>query len=836
MRNRTEHSTVPININRFDIGLVSNRDPLHAPVIHNGSGPVVAGDALIDGLNVEISNNSTLIRRPGFPEYCSQQIPSGTPLGFGTLLTDGNTNFLDTTTDVFSFDTTSLTSVYTKNTTEQSHFQQVDNHLYWADGTDARRLVFGLDGLTTAKWGIDPPRSAPGVAQILISGLNTWAASTFFSSNLILLDSNGNIQKLTTGGTTGAAEPTWATVAGNTTTDGSAVWTCQGTGTRATSHAYSLGAYIRVSFSKTISTQQWNPYINSPYGGYETVTSSVPYDYFFKATTAGTSSSTATGSVTWPVGNGSSVTDGTVVWTVIGNKSNWASIGGLTAVSTATSIVDSNGNQQNIQSPGKTGSGSHPTWNTTTGGLTTDGTIIWSNAGPISAANTGVWKYLFVYRQSAWNFNEDWYHISAASPVSFPILLGAGYNVSVSGTASSDDSVTNVDIYRTKQGGSTYYYLDTLADPAGPVWNYVDTLNDDQLDTSLTMTTVPLNLPPPAGSSLVAYWQGRVWVASGAQVFYDGGGDITNGDPHQSFPLANVFTYPGEVTGLVATDAGLVVSVNDEMFVILGGPQTTSFYTVPLFRRTGVFSPNAIQQDQDTVYLLSGRAQGLGFSTSDFGEFGQNIGDILKTTFPPASSYLALHRDGPDVGIFISDGSTSIVRFNPTTGAWSSIAEPVGGCGSIASLPTDNGYVLLTTIGGYICGRDLNSFVDGHTATTYTAFGTLGSLDVAGMAGPSAAIRNVYLRTTSAGSRPVVSILQNETSGTFSTIQRTCSVPAKLNGTPYESTTVRQDRYDLASAEDIALSEFNHLQLKVSWPAENQKNELVSLAIGDEAR
>src|ERR1051325_6147463 len=273
-RNRDEHSALPITLNRFDIGLVSNRNPIHTPVLDNGSttGPHIAGDALIDGLNVEISNNNTLIRRPGFPPFCSAAIPSGTPLGFAQLRSSANTKFLDTTTDVFWFNTTDITSVYTKNTTAQSYFQQVDNHLYWADGTDARRLILGLDGLSSLPWGLQPPTTAPGVAQVPVSGFSSWVASTFYNPSLLLLDSNGNLQKLTTAGTTGGSEPAWSTVVGNTTNDGSAVWTCQGTGTRATSHAYATGAYIRVSFTKTLSYQQWSNYINSPYGGYETNT------------------------------------------------------------------------------------------------------------------------------------------------------------------------------------------------------------------------------------------------------------------------------------------------------------------------------------------------------------------------------------------------------------------------------------------------------------------------------------------------------------------------------------------------------------------------------------
>lgn len=836
-RIRTEHSENPVIINRFDVGLITNRDPLHVPTVYTGHSMYVSGDALIDGLNTEITNNNRLGRRPGFPPYCSVAIPAGNPLNFGQLKTDSITKFLDTTTDVFSFSSSAITSVYTKATTSPSRFQQVANHLYWVDGTNARRLVTALDGLTSAKWGIDAPSSAPGVSQVAISGLPAWAANTFYNPSLTIFDSNSNVQKLTTAGTTGGSEPSWNTTPGGTTNDGSAVWTMQASGTRAINTAYSSGAYIVVTSTTQYSYQQWNPYINPPYGGYETVFYSISASFVFKATTAGTSSSTATASITWPQGAGASITDGTVVWTNVGKKLVWSDIGATTLVSLATAIIDANGNQENITTPGKTG-GSAPTWATAKGALTVDNAAIWSNAGAISPTNTAAWKYVYVYRQSAWNFGETWYHISSASSVSLPIVLSSGYGVSVAGTYSANDAVTDVDIYRTKQGGSVYYYAGTLPNIIGTrSFVYNDTLSDDLLDTSKTVSTVPLNLPPPSGASLVAFWQGRVWLASGSNVYFDGGGDITNGDPHQSFPLANVFPYAGNVTALTPTDDGLIVWIGDESHIILGGPQTLTFFTQPLFNKTGVKSQDAVIADRDQVFCYTSQRQALTFSPSDLGEFGYNVADFLQTTFSPSSTYLTTHRNGPDVGVFMSDGVDNIMRFNPTASCWSPVATIAAGCGPIASIEIEDGtFALLTTINGYICKRDLNTFTDGHAAATYTAFGTIGSLEVAAMSQPTKALRHVFVRSTDQGTRASVGMLQNSKSGTFSDVPYACSVPAKLDGTPLQVTDIRQERFDIQQSELIALDQFNHFQVKFSWPAENFKNEISAFSVGDTAR
>lgn len=70
--------------------------------------------------------------------------------------------------------------------------------------------------------------------SIAVTG--SWAASTLFTSSVgnknlpnspinQIRDSNGGLQQVTTYGTTGATEPTWSTTVGETTTDGTVVWT-----------------------------------------------------------------------------------------------------------------------------------------------------------------------------------------------------------------------------------------------------------------------------------------------------------------------------------------------------------------------------------------------------------------------------------------------------------------------------------------------------------------------------------------------------------------------------------------------------------------------------------
>ena len=68
----------------------------------------------------------------------------------------------------------------------------------------------------------NPPNSA--------TILGPWAASFAYALGALILDSNGNVQQCTTAGTSGASQPTWPTVRGETVADGSAVWTLNSTG------------------------------------------------------------------------------------------------------------------------------------------------------------------------------------------------------------------------------------------------------------------------------------------------------------------------------------------------------------------------------------------------------------------------------------------------------------------------------------------------------------------------------------------------------------------------------------------------------------------------------
>lgn len=84
---------------------------------------------------------------------------------------------------------------------------------------------YGANGITIQELGLFANSGAALLPSAVGTANPSWAASTAQSVANLIVDGNGNIQRCTTAGTTGASAPAWATTLGGTTTDGGAGWT-----------------------------------------------------------------------------------------------------------------------------------------------------------------------------------------------------------------------------------------------------------------------------------------------------------------------------------------------------------------------------------------------------------------------------------------------------------------------------------------------------------------------------------------------------------------------------------------------------------------------------------
>jgi hypothetical protein len=95
---------------------------------------------------------------------------------------------------------------------------------YQLESTD-----YAANPITIQELGLFGNTGAASLPAMTGSVLGSWAGGQPYVIGNMIVDSNGNIQRCTTAGTSGGSQPTWATSIGSTTDDynggGTAVWT-----------------------------------------------------------------------------------------------------------------------------------------------------------------------------------------------------------------------------------------------------------------------------------------------------------------------------------------------------------------------------------------------------------------------------------------------------------------------------------------------------------------------------------------------------------------------------------------------------------------------------------
>lgn len=791
--------TPPVSINRFFTGLVSQRSPLNTPFTYAGLNIISRNDALFGGLNVEVSNNNTLVRRPGFPRYCSVGFASNeVALFYCSARINGQiVNLVDTNLAVYIFTPSTKTLLFTKSAgAGQTFFQQVGNVIYFSNRVDNK------------KWA--PPATS-------------WVASTVFALGTLIIDTNGNVQQVTTAGTSGGSQPTWNTTPiTGTTVDGGVTWTNRGNQVSNWGIAAPVAApTLTNSTAGAAGTSFWSP--NTAYVGHVFI-----QDTNGNIQLAGFSGGTS--GATIPVWNSvlaSRTNDNTIGWFNCGPLNNWipSTAYVIPALGSGPLILDSNGNLQQLTTAGTTGT-TQPTWATTVGTTTTDNTAVWtcrstSGAGKLQVQSGYQWVAAY---------HTCYGHVGTASDFTQNTgpVFASSLSFGIGGVGSADPQCDFIWIFRIRDGGGFFEFAGQVPNPGNTTWAFTDTTPDALLVEQLIAPLAHLNDPPPKGMTALSFHMKRMFGAIGNTMQFGVGPDGVIGVKEESWPPANLETFATNLQNFASTSQGLCIFTNDQWWVYQGGPQTLSFYPVKILDNFGISSPNCVAQDGDQIFLYtSGRQFWSLTPSSGKEEDGWNVGDILASTFNPASSYVAVHRNGTDVGVFLSDGSADVLRYSLSLGCWGTVYQPVGGVGAIGSIETAFGtYSLMAgraTGSGFIMTRSLTSFFDDVLSTgLYTWSAIIGSIHLSGAASPAAECDAIVLDTTNAGSNPSIGVLLNEISGLFS------DVP--LNGDdPYDITrsSMRSKRYDLQDISPALPNEIRHMLIQISGVAENAKNEIL---------
>lgn len=684
------------------------------------------------------------------------------------------------------------------------------------------------DSPPAVKWfSIFPPptRWRPNTSYPAFLGTDTAATCIIEPANLPAGDNQTVYLQISSGGTSGASgtAPAFATVAGQKTSDGDLIWLCLGTATRANLTPYTAWSGTNPVFSVIkVSTK------------------------LFVCTVSGTSAASAP---TFNTGYGDKTTDGSVVWTCVGVSLSWAASTqwylpavGFFPPSGAQPYggaeVLGSGFVQAVIASGKSG-GSTPSWSTTIGNNTTDNTVTWRNIAAFSQ-NSITWNtgfgYVYSYKarsvvdqyspiplggglvppgQTVGPFNTQTPgnglgtptgsadgSVSSASPVvQMAIGANAGSVVYVTGIGSTDPQVDTIVIFRTADGGATYFELTEILNPK-PVggiaqpWSFQDFL-PDVANASFpglnTLVVAPLNHfndPPLAGAINLVQHIGRLWYSLGNNVYASngplvGGASQPPGNAYTAFNPAQVFTHPSPVTRMVPHTTGLLVFTTSDTFLIAGGPNVVTLYTQPYIPGLGLSSFNALATQGSLIHMFTADAQLISLDPQmGMSLTGHPIGNLLSnytgqtSTFNPTTAYVTYHIQGSnDKALYIGDGSTGWFRCttNPAPDVaisgpvWSPKANIVGGAKAIASLEVTPGkHALLigsASANQPILVRDSTYTTFTDNSTPYAANFTFGSIVLA-HPGQLAEIGFVTCEFTKTGTSPSLAVLLDEVQDT----------------------------------------------------------------------
>lgn len=373
----------PLYNGRFSVGLWTNRSPLRdastTRLVEKFYG--AAGDALIAGSNVEVTTRLTLGRRPGNSVFDSNNTYTSVDRFYEFRLFGESSEQIKVMVDqadaLYALYNGIKTLLWTKvSGAGQSFMQSVGNSLYWGDGASNKKWLESLNSWQSgASW----------------NGPTTPFFSTF------LIDTNGNIQQLT-GTILTVTQVAVATDVLTVTTDGSLIGVLsQGckilfpasmTATFLENQTVTVTGVSGSTFTAEMTHADYGPAAESSIQVTETSYTATPVS----GTVSPVWSTTVPDSANKFAGG--TTIDGTAQWTNRGAPvQNWGILNGTKPVATtigtssvawrgstyfslAGVIIDSNGNLQQVSTPGKSGS-SAPTWATSVNATTQDGAVVW---------------------------------------------------------------------------------------------------------------------------------------------------------------------------------------------------------------------------------------------------------------------------------------------------------------------------------------------------------------------------------------------------------------------------------------------------------------------------
>jgi hypothetical protein len=360
-----------------------------------------------------------------------------------------------------------------------------------------------------------------------------------------------------------------------------------------------------------------------------------------------------------------------------------------------------------------------------------------------------------------------------------------------------------------------------------------------------------VNDPPPTSALPQDYNFERIWAINGQQVLFSGGPDVLVGNPQSAWNPDDEFPFLSTCIRAVKTTQGLIVFTSGSIEIILGGPQTASFYSVTLAPGIGLGNFNALDIYAGELFFLDTTSTLKVLSpTLSISNAGFPIADQLQL-LNPKTAYVAFH-DGPnDQGLYIGTGTST---YNGATGwfrmtprqipgglngpepVWSPFAAITQGCQLLQSVEISAGVKKLlvgsTSANQEIGMRNTSVFTD--LGTAYDANVQWGALWLC-RRGELAICRFIECDFASVTTNPTVSFLLNDITGGYTNfVNGSLGVPQLDPPNLYGTTGAGPDGYNPYRYYFTAtgsLAKAVHMNVGVDFGTTSNADELFTFTV-----
>lgn len=256
----------------------------------------------------------------------------------------------------------------------------------------------------------------------------------------------------------------------------------------------------------------------------------------------------------------------------------------------------------------------------------------WSASAHNFTVNVG-WEYAYAFKSITLQYSNR--SPSQTNADALPSNTQPFFNQlpQITGTGLADTTnFPNIGIFRTTDGGGTFFWVADIANPGNTTWTYTDNsivsttgrdpLPDTSLDTAVLAPSLTDHSPPPTvvaplvvgidapvQTTPITWFQGRIWYGIQNILFFSAQEEIQIGVPEESWPSGingNFFRFQYPIVNVKATSSYLYVFTTQATYTI-SGTNLATFSAQQILDNIGsaIGHPRAIDAFDNAVIFLS---------------------------------------------------------------------------------------------------------------------------------------------------------------------------------------------------------------------------------------